>query len=271
MKSKHPMMDRSTQLWPPEETPCIWMQAGLVEYKLCDHQMDCDHCSFHTMMSGHEFSTSARAKRLQKIAITKKDNMEDAYDKKDIWQAYRQIYFDPQAYYGKGFWYVKPIDDLTVEMGLDDLAILFLPTVKEIVLPRENSRLTAGQTCLWIATRSGTIPLTIPLSGKVIGVNEKILESFNHPFRVRDGLWLFKYQPDDWQKKGTTLLSGERAVNYLLHKWHTIVNEINKSLNDHQRQLGKTSLDGGEPLGSIEQMLGEEKYFAIISNFLLSE
>ncbi|MFL6213965.1 MAG: hypothetical protein ACJ74J_08740 [Blastocatellia bacterium] len=25
---------------------CVWMQAGVVGYKLCDRQFDCEHCPF---------------------------------------------------------------------------------------------------------------------------------------------------------------------------------------------------------------------------------
>ena len=30
--------DRSAQ--------CVWMQGGLVSYKLCDRRLDCEHCPF---------------------------------------------------------------------------------------------------------------------------------------------------------------------------------------------------------------------------------
>src|SRR5512138_1096596 len=40
--------------------PCVWMQAGVVDYKLCDRDYDCDHCPFdealHTRSNQQTFS-----------------------------------------------------------------------------------------------------------------------------------------------------------------------------------------------------------------------
>lgn len=32
---------------------CVWMQAGVVGYKLCDREFDCDLCPFDAALRGH--------------------------------------------------------------------------------------------------------------------------------------------------------------------------------------------------------------------------
>jgi hypothetical protein len=34
------------ELLPQGALPCVWMAAGLVAYKLCDRDLDCDGCPF---------------------------------------------------------------------------------------------------------------------------------------------------------------------------------------------------------------------------------
>lgn len=33
-------------------TQCVWMQAGVVGYKLCDREFDCDQCPFDAALRG---------------------------------------------------------------------------------------------------------------------------------------------------------------------------------------------------------------------------
>jgi len=33
-----------------EDSPCVWMKAGVVNFKLCGHDYDCLNCSFDRAM-----------------------------------------------------------------------------------------------------------------------------------------------------------------------------------------------------------------------------
>ncbi|MDH3284704.1 MAG: hypothetical protein OEQ13_08180, partial [Acidobacteriota bacterium] len=35
-----------------EARPCIWMSAGLVAYRLCDRDFDCEHCPLDAGLRG---------------------------------------------------------------------------------------------------------------------------------------------------------------------------------------------------------------------------
>src|SRR4030067_3521666 len=37
-------------IWPANESPCIWMEAGIIDYKLCDKNFDCENCPFDTII-----------------------------------------------------------------------------------------------------------------------------------------------------------------------------------------------------------------------------
>ena len=37
---------------PPGVLPCVWMSAGLVSFKLCDREGECEGCPFDLAMRG---------------------------------------------------------------------------------------------------------------------------------------------------------------------------------------------------------------------------
>jgi hypothetical protein len=40
---------------PPAALPCVWMSAGLVAFKLCDREGECEACPFDRAMRGLPF------------------------------------------------------------------------------------------------------------------------------------------------------------------------------------------------------------------------
>ena len=43
---------------PDDDRRCVWMCAGLVAWKLCDRDFDCEHCPFDRAMRGGDASPS---------------------------------------------------------------------------------------------------------------------------------------------------------------------------------------------------------------------
>ncbi|MBN2354478.1 hypothetical protein JXO59_00110 [candidate division KSB1 bacterium] len=272
MKSKQQhSANVSSHIWPEDEKPCIWMQAGLVEYKLCDRQFDCENCPFDALMSGSNKYPVSKERHLKKINVSQKSRIKKSSDHEDIWATYRQIFFDPQAYYGIDFWYIKTIEKKVARIGLNDLAVLFLPNIREVILPRCNTHIASRQTCAWLVTSEGTIPLCIPIAGKVVRVNDQLLKALNNPDTAdRGSLWLFEYESEEIPPLLPTMLKGNETAVYLMKQWESIVGNMERALYRHNHLLGVTSQDGGQRLQSVEQMLGEKEYFEIISGYFQS-
>lgn len=58
---------------PRHKKPCIWMEAGVVKYKLCDHNFDCNTCPFDQAMSQTAQQNIALRRAGQKLAGKKGD------------------------------------------------------------------------------------------------------------------------------------------------------------------------------------------------------
>jgi hypothetical protein len=42
---------------PQNEQKCVWMTAGVLTYKLCNHDMDCENCMLHNALLESEQKT----------------------------------------------------------------------------------------------------------------------------------------------------------------------------------------------------------------------
>ena len=55
----------SNQTMNPGLIPCVWMQAGVVDYKLCDRDYDCEHCPFDEALHTRSSQQALRERRAQ--------------------------------------------------------------------------------------------------------------------------------------------------------------------------------------------------------------
>jgi len=256
--------DNSQHVWPDEEKPCIWMEAGLVGYKLCDRGFDCEHCSFDAMMS--------------QTGTVPESNKADGRGAQSIFRAAgedhprfdavcRQIYLDPQAYYGKGFWYLKPNADNTVTLGLNDVAAAFLPVMHEVVLPRLNMQVSTDKTAFWLISPDGTIGLRSPCAGRVTRINNRLIEALNQDQESERGnLWLAQLAGHDVTQEMEAMITGDRAAAFLSRQRDQVVRLLENSVEWAHPDLGETSQDGGHRVHSLEQLMGSRAYFRIVAS-----
>lgn len=49
-KPRGPQKGKDSPVFPTGEKECVWMKAGVVNFKLCDHRDDCASCPFDKAM-----------------------------------------------------------------------------------------------------------------------------------------------------------------------------------------------------------------------------
>ncbi len=45
--------DSATRRLAPKKNRCVWMEAGILSYLLCDREFDCDRCPLDEAMRSH--------------------------------------------------------------------------------------------------------------------------------------------------------------------------------------------------------------------------
>jgi glycine cleavage system H protein len=216
------------------------MTAGLVRYKLCDRQFECEGCPLDAALTGSERSRECLS----------------------AWS------FPDDLLYGTAHLWVRKIDESSVRIGIDALAARLLVRVERVRLPRGGETLSPGGIACELTVNGGMIYLRSPLNGKVSRVNASLLRDASlltcEPY---DTGWLCEAQVCG-TKEGESLFSAveaRRRVGYdLQHFRRRIVSYVFAETAG----LGRTMADGGEPLTDLRQILGRESFLQLLQEIV---
>jgi glycine cleavage system H lipoate-binding protein len=248
------MKKTNQHLWPEYESPCIWMEAGLIDYKLCEYNLDCENCSFDAVIRNKTVykSTTPNSR------TTRKSIYENYWDK--LLKTYTSVQIDKKVYYGSGYWYFEPISATKAIIGIDQLAAKLLPSVTDIIIS-EKKLIQKGQKICWLVSKYGTIILPSPISSRVLKSNH----SFQQEIESKaSSIWLYMIESQNLRSVLQKLEQGHKAKTFLEIRQKRIL-EIIKSVKPPNSHIGQTLPDGGKPVESLEQLLGKKLYFTIIS------
>ena len=234
----------------PKKNRCVWMEAGILSYLLCDREFDCDRCPLDEAMRSH-FSGSGRKAQPEEperaSAATHR-----AGDGRDFYTAdHLRVTLTGAA-----------SARLSIEPGLAKL----LPTVRSVVLPQEGQVITPDAFCCWLVLEGGTLQLRLPVGGRVIAVNPALADQphlLNSP-GAGEQVWLFEFSPDDPEAfRPAFLRAGEAEAKYVrdVDNFHRLAAGC---LHPGGSAAGLTLPDGGRFVDDLSTMIGPVKYLEIV-------
>lgn len=128
---------------PEKDRRCRHELAGRVVSRTCDNAFDCRHC----------------AKYSQFAVLPATGNVQDL-----------GIEFPDDRYYHRGHTWLKPNQDGTVAVGLDDLASHLIGTPDTVMLPAIGDELEINETAWRMEKNRKLIRVRAPIEGTVVGV-----------------------------------------------------------------------------------------------------
>lgn len=210
---------------------CLWMDAGVVGYKLCDRSYECEHCPFDEALHSHPQKRSFIANR--------------GFDNPQTSISVEGCKVGEGLFYHPSHTWARVEADGIVRIGVDDFGQRILGTVYSVSLPARNRELRRGEVACAVTHQSGVTALPSPLAGKVLSVNSGLLARpallNRDPFG--DG-WTMTVEPSDLKNCLRELLYGEKIAPWLageIEKLHTLITGIMN--NDHASVA--TLPDGG--------------------------
>lgn len=263
---------RTQRIWPQQETPCIWMQAGIISFKLCNRNLECESCPFDMIMRSGLDRTSGEENPGGGAAVfagteSDRSGIEPSLPAYDL----KQVYFDPEAYYGAGFWYIVPVNDHVVEMGISEIGGKFLPSLKELVLPRQGTHIHANDTNFWLISSEGSIGLASPYAGLVDRVNTQVLRNLSSACRSTSSrLWFVELEVESSKQIVKGLVRGEKAADYLRSQHREILSTLEDALDRMPSETDRTMRDGGQYVCNFEELLGSKQYFQLMARHFRS-
>lgn len=229
--------------------PCVWMSAGLVAYKLCDRDGDCENCPFDLAMRG---ASRERAEASEPHADTPKAG------------------FPADRRYHRGHTWARRIEARHWRVGLDAFAATLLEPASGLVLPTVGTSVQAGAIAVWVWDGEALVPIRSPLSGRVLESNSALRDrptlANQAPY---DQGWLLEVRvPSDREAEAELLDAagvGELAARQTLELQCATAEFVR---NSRPSEIGPTLQDGGPLSEGARAILGGRRYRKLISTFL---
>lgn len=220
---------------------CWWMLGGVVAYKLCDRNYECEGCSFDQAIANRQagFSGGATGHRL-----------------------IDQLAAESLLFHDRHVW-ARLEEGGRVRTGLDDFGRRLAGRIYCVELPRVGTRIQAGGAAWKAVHHEGEVSLASPVSGVVGEVNERLLQ--NPALVNRDPYgagWAFVLTPLDLAHDVRSLRPGEEIAPWIAAE--------SEKLN---RQLvcagGRpTMADGGRLTEDLHEAIPQELRARILDLFL---
>ena len=226
--------------------PCIWMSAGLVRYRLCDRDFDCEHCPLDASLRGEPAGVPYRT------ALSEPGR--------------RASHFPDDRLYSPGHLWLRPVEgagDHALRLGVDAFAAAVIGHCREVRCCASGHRFGRGETVCEIDLDLGLLPLSAPLAGRAAGGNRRLgLEPARLVTEPYDDGWLLELEADD-PAELRELAPAEAARERTRLDLQRFRRRVAIHLLDDAR-VGPSLPDGGEVLSDLRQMLGGRRYLELL-------
>jgi glycine cleavage system H protein len=250
--------DEGYSIIPKKDLKCIWMTAGLISYKLCKYDLQCDRCpldwELRNLSSHSSLDPGASG-----------EDQEEECLKSDL----SLLSIKESLFYHPGHTWIKVERADEVRVGIDYFLGSLLKKVNVVVLPLSGRRAVQGATLCSIIQEEGILYIVFPVSGLILSINQKLKDQ---PELIRkDPLgegFLLTLKPKNLQRDQKYLFSGEEALSWCRKEWERFKETIISELRREQGELGMTMQDGGIALRALKNLVGPGRYIQLLNSFL---
>jgi glycine cleavage system H protein len=260
---------------PKKELKCVWMTAGLLTYKLCKYNLQCEKCpldwelrnqsatpSFHPMASQERGNIASEEEGL--LPSWKKERLGDEFLGEDL----SLLDIKGSLFYHPGHTWIKVEKADEVRVGLDCFLRRMVGRVNVIVLPLSGNRCLQGENLCSIIQEDGILHIVSPVSGSVLSVNQKLKDEPDLISKdpLGDG-FLLTLKPKNLQRDQKYLFFGEAAFSWYQKELERFKAAVISNLYGQER-VGMTMQDGGIKFKDIKRFVDPERYIQLVNTFL---
>jgi glycine cleavage system H protein len=263
-------------LIPKRELRCVWMTAGLLSYKLCKYDLQCERCPLDWELRNSSLTSSFDSTDPQEVKkISSPEAGSDAF-----WQRERSgeeflredlslLNIKESLFYHPGHTWIKVEKADEVRVGLDYFLGSIIEKIKVVVLPLSGRRVVQGETLCSIIHEEGILHIVFPVSGFILSVNPRLKD---HPELItrdplRDG-FLLTLKPKNFQRDQKRLFCGEAALSWYRKEWERFKTAVISELHHGHEEVGMTMQDGEIRLRDIKKLIDPERYIQLVNAFL---
>lgn len=239
---------------------CIWMTAGVISFKLCPFNYDCEHCDFDEAMRSQVRSegVSSGAKRHNPQALVPSERLQGSISnskKPFLFFTFSVSEVEEGLYLHPSHLWTRQVENQRWRVGIDSLLAYVMPPPAKVELYNLDKDINQNHAFGRIHTQVGTVFLEVPISGSLLQTNSRLAQ---HPELVQQDpygegwLAMIERTQDDSELEGFyTGPAGRRFLDEEAQHLRFLLKHRGVEV-DH---IGETLPDGGVNIKYLHQIL----------------
>ena len=247
---------------PENESHCVWMDAGLVNYKLCTCSFECDTCPFDTVMR-EQHNTFAEQAAMQSEHVTSDHRIahESGSDEMDQLKRFlsplQSLSFpDDRIYFSNHTW-MKSMHDGMFKMGIDEFLAQLIYPITGIATIHAPSHIGRGEPYAWLIRDSVTFAVHNNEKGIASFMNTHLID---HPSLITNDPygegWLMSLSCSGMSPSNLKFYTADEFKDFIQEE----VEDLSREMKKTRHTVGTTMFDGGMRIENIEKFIGEKRY-----------
>ncbi|MCE1189197.1 MAG: hypothetical protein LWX56_08635 [Ignavibacteria bacterium] len=225
-----------------EDFKCIWMSSGVIDYRLCDLDFDCDNCAFDLAM-----------KKRTPPQISKPEVKANLFDK--LRSRNEQFSHSDNMVVLSNSLVLRHVFQNSYMLGFSSFLWDLLEPVQQIHCSIEKGYYRKGDTFMNLQGEWGAIAIPAPFDLFVVSTFVTVMTPLQH------GSWMGFIEVDDENVNGSTISKTEYAA-----RTTEIVGALSREYDMSPGML--TMQDGGTPVQFLFQIMGTKPYKQLLAKLL---
>jgi len=258
---------------PDRENRCIWMDLGILAYKICVRDYRCEDCPLDIGLRGGDWNASHSP--VDCMSTAEHDDLHGihSFPHRPFHQVLlkRMIgpYFELDRYYSSRHTWIRTVSKDCHLVGIDNTVAAILGVVDEVKLPQPGTKLRTGDILCELRQLDQTFSIASPLCGEVIHVNGELND---HPHRLLSdpmkGGWICAVAPAQAEADLRNCSPGVQALPWLVDELLRIEQKVIQAMDEKKTPLLNTLNDGGEICLNLEEVLSRQDYIKLVESLL---
>jgi glycine cleavage system H protein len=251
---------------------CIWMTAGVISFKLCPLDYDCEQCDFDEVMRSQVKlkRKSSMAKRHKPETLVPLEGVCGDLKESLLFFTFSPGEVDEESYLHPAHLWAHQVENGKWRLGIGKLLAYVLPPPVKVEVYDQETKVVQNQLLGKIHTQTGIVPLTAPLSGFMVRTNSRLSQQPELVQHDPDGEgWLAEI---DWSQDHSeleNLFAGLAGKRYLEEEARHL-NFLLKHRGIEVDNIGETLPDGGVNIKYLHQILPSQVCLGLSCELIIS-
>lgn len=228
---------------PKGELSCVWVLAGVLTYKLCEREYQCDTCPLDIEMRHLYVTTSIYLKPGETVNL------------KEF------------CHYPSHLW-AKPLSGDRVLIGIDKFLSALIFGIDGVLLPRIGQKIYHSSWLIKFVVEDDTITLYAPMVGTVINTNFRVIARpeilTTSPYQ--DG-WLVEMKAPALKDELQFSIPSDQVHTWLIGQIQKLDHKVGLAIGSKEG-LNVLCQDGLPRLDRLRETLGSKGYSRLIRTFI---